>query len=315
MIKKILIVFCILLFGMNAQMKTKIQLLGGSGNQKKIEAALSDIINSANLSFKSGMPSITNSGVSDNAKNNILKIWQVTPFYCNEDKLKLKLLESPGGKKMEIRNIPLFFREDENIVKQECLVTISPGGVIEDFLIGIEAERYDSLVNSGKGVVDQRRRQIILGFVEEYRTAYNKRDIDFIEKVFSDQAVIIKGVVYMKGVDSEEILKQVPADKIKYVKMTKVEYVSELRKAFKILKYLKVDFEKIEITQHGFKKDLYGVTLFQKWNQGNYKDVGYLFLMIDFRDEDSPKIHVRAWQPEEFIKPTETIKISDFEVF
>lgn len=315
MMKKILVLAAVLSVIGTAQIKTKIQLFGGSGNQKKIESAISDIINAANIAFKNGTPKFTNSAISENARNNILKIWEVTPFYCAEEKLKLKLLESPGNKKYEVRNIPLFFKENDKILKQECLVTISNNGTIEDFLIGLEEERYDSLVNNGNGVLDQRRRQIILGFVEEYRTAYNKRDIDFIENVFSDQAVIIKGVVYMKGVESEEILKQVPADKIKYVKMTKAEYVNELRRAFRVLKYLKVDFERIDITQHNFNKDLYGITLFQRWNQGNYKDVGFLFLMIDFRDEDHPKIHVRAWQPEEFVKPSETIKISDFEVF
>ncbi len=315
MMKKLLILFAVISLMGTAQIKTKVQLLGGSGNQKKIESAIADLINAANLAFKSGKPKFTNAAISESARSNILKIWEVTPFYCAEEKLKLKVLESPGNKKLEVRNIPLFFKENDKIVKQECLVTVSTSGTIEDFLIGLEGERYDSLVNNGKGVVDQRRRQIILGFVEEYRTAYNKRDIDFIDNVFSDQAVIIKGVVYMKGVESEEILKQVPADKIKYIKMTKSEYVSELRIAFKRLSFLKVDFERIEITQHNFNKDLYGITLFQRWNQGNYKDVGYLFLMIDFRDEDHPKIHVRAWQPEEFIKPSETIKISDFEVF
>lgn len=315
MIKTTAIILTLLTVCLTAQIKTKIQIVGGSGNQKKIESAISDIVNSANVAFKSGVPVINNSAVSENAKKNIMKIWGVTPFYCNEEKLKLKVLESPGNKKLEVRNIPLFFKENEKIVKQECLVTISNSGVIEDFLIGLEGERYDSLINSGTGVIDQRRRQIILGFVEEYRTAYNKRDIDFIEKVFSDQAVIIKGVVYMKGVESEEILKQVPADKIKFTKMTKTEYVSELRNAFKVLNYLKVDFERIEIMRHNFNLDLYGVTLFQKWNQGNYKDVGFLFLMIDFRDEDNPKIHVRAWQPEAFVTPDNKIKISDFEVF
>lgn len=313
--KKLLILFAVISFFGTAQIKTKVQLLGGSGNQKKIESAISDLINAANLAFKSGKPKFTNAAISEGARSNILKIWEVSPFYCAEEKLKLKVLESPGNKKLEVRNIPLFFKENDKIVKQECLVTLSMNGTIEDFLIGLEGERYDSLINNGNGVVDQRRRQIILGFVEEYRTAYNKRDIDFIEKVFSDQAVIIKGVVYMKGVESEEILKQVPSDKIKYIKMTKSEYVSELRIAFKRLNYLKVDFERIDITQHNFNHDLYGITLFQRWNQGNYKDVGFLFLMIDFRDEDNPKIHVRAWQPEEFIKPSETIKISDFEVF
>ena len=37
--------------------------------------------------------------------------------------------------------------------------------------------------------------------------------------------------------------------------------------------------------------------MMQSWNTKRYSDEGYLFLMIDFSNEDNPLIHVRTWQP------------------
>ena len=44
--------------------------------------------------------------------------------------------------------------------------------------------------------------------------------------------------------------------------------------------------------------EIYGVTLKQFWNTTNYSDVGYIFLMIEFKDDENLIIHVRTWQPE-----------------
>jgi hypothetical protein len=59
-----------------------------------------------------------------------------------------------------------------------------------------------------------------------------------------------------------------------------------------------VVFDKIEVSHHPKYDDIYGVTLKQGWNTNNYSDVGWLFLMIDFRDGENMEIHVRTWQPE-----------------
>ena len=82
-----------------------------------------------------------------------------------------------------------------------------------------------------------------------------------------------------------------------YIKQTKQEYLRNLSKVFKIVKYINVDFSDIEITEHPKYDDIYGVTLKQKWHTDRYQDEGYLFLMVDFRDSDQPVVQVRTWQP------------------
>ena len=45
-------------------------------------------------------------------------------------------------------------------------------------------------------------------------------------------------------------------------------------------------------------KDMVCVQLGQDYNSSSYADHGYLFLMIDMSDENSPFIKVRTWQPQ-----------------
>jgi hypothetical protein len=87
--------------------------------------------------------------------------------------------------------------------------------------------------------------------------------------------------------------------RVVYQTQTKKEYIETLKnRIFKYNKYVNIVFDEIKIVKDLKYPDLYGVNLKQLWNTSGYKDVGYLFLMIDFKDENNPTIHVRTWQPE-----------------
>ncbi len=58
-----------------------------------------------------------------------------------------------------------------------------------------------------------------------------------------------------------------------------------------------MEFDDYRIVRHRSKPQYYGVTLTQKWATKSYQDLGTVFLVWDFSDEDAPKIHVRTWQP------------------
>ena len=63
---------------------------------------------------------------------------------------------------------------------------------------------------------------------------------------------------------------------------------------------------------------MYGVTLKQEWNSSRYSDVGFIFLMIDFQDENNPLIQVRTWQPEKLngqvLAREEVFSLGDFDI-
>ena len=178
---------------------------------------------------------------------------------------------------------------------------------------------YMNIIRENKDVSDLRRRQLILDYVEQFRTAYNQKDINFLEAVYSDDALIITGkVIKRKPIDGIIL-----PDKIEYSKQDKKTYLSNLSRIFKYNKLIKVQFDEVEVMRHGVYPDIYGVTLHQSWTTDAYHDDGYLFLLWDFRDETHPQIHVRTWQPDAYnsdgkgvkrIPKDEIFNLADFDI-
>jgi hypothetical protein len=78
---------------------------------------------------------------------------------------------------------------------------------------GLEITQYKNVINSNS-VIDKTRREIILNFIENFRTAYIRKDIDFIEKVFSEHALIITGRVVQQQ-NFHGITLKLPSHKLK----------------------------------------------------------------------------------------------------
>ena len=82
-------------------------------------------------------------------------------------------------------------------------------------------------MNAGKDDIDNANRETILNFVENFRTSYNRKDIDYINTVFSDQALIIVGRV-IENTGEESAYQQ----QVEYLQFTKGEYIERLEKLF-----------------------------------------------------------------------------------
>jgi len=124
--------------------------------------------------------------------------------------------------------------------------------------------------------------------VEQFRNAYCQKDINFMDQVFSEDALIITGKV-MKSVKYE-------GPKVEYSVKNKQQYLNNLRGVFAKNKYINVHFDDISVVRHGSKPNFYGVTLRQGWRSSTYSDDGVVFIVWDFTDEFAPKILVRTWQ-------------------
>ena len=174
---------------------------------------------------------------------------------------------------------------------------------------------YAKVMQNKSEISDIRRRMQILDYVEHFRTAYNMKDMPFLQQVFSDDALIITGRVVK--VEKSELFPQ--GNKVLYKKQTKQQYLSNLANAFKAAKYIKVNFDDIKVVAHPTKQNVYGVTLHQEWNTNRYSDEGIVFMIWDFTNEDQPKIHVRTWQPDwidkekgQRLNPNDVFSLSDF---
>ncbi|MDP8240104.1 MAG: hypothetical protein P9X24_13525 [Candidatus Hatepunaea meridiana] len=229
--------------------------------------------------------------------------------------LKLK----KGG--YEIRNIRVKRISDEGMSGnryQNLVFTLDNKGKIISVRFAMENKYYQQILEDGERLKDFEFRQEILEFIEIFRTAYNRKDIGFLRKVYSDNALIIVGRVLKAAPDrpdQNEMLKNsfLSKEKIEFVRKSKAEYISALEKNFIRNAFLNVVFDSVGVIRHDSLHSIYGVTLKQRWSSSTYSDTGWVFLMIDFQDEDEPLIHVRTWQPDKFSDGS-VLGMWDFEV-
>lgn len=245
--------------------------------------------------------------MDDFSLKSLIRLWDVTKFYCDDEEIVERCWIFSDGSMM-VSHIPLIITpEDENFglgTYQEAVVEFDATGTITDFRLAIDAHLAESMERCGS-VVDKERQMIIMQYIERFRTAYNQKDIEFIEKIFSDDALIITGnVVNVRSNSDSGAMTQ----KVQYTKQGKEQYIRNLKRAFLRNKWIDVKFSEIGehgetggcggITRSNKNKNMYGVRLHQEWNSSNYSDVGYLFLLWEFPDDGDPIIHVRTWQPE-----------------
>lgn len=135
-------------------------------------------------------------------------------------------------------------------------------------------------------------RLTLLSFMEDYQTAYALRRIDYLERIFSENALIISGYKVYNKESSDGIRLQ---GYTHYDTLSKSQYMAKLRRHFKTKEYINLNFTETEFKQAWNTEDFFGVRVRQEYFSSNYGDVGYLFLLVDLREKD-PVIHVRAWQ-------------------
>lgn len=223
-------------------------------------------------------------------------IWKSSAMTCPPVNLKSKCLKTSHG--YQVRGIPVDLREAaDGETRQELTVDLTTEGLVSGVAIAIDMHRYDQIMAEKSSDIDYARRQVIVDFVENFRTAYNRKDLKLLTSVYSDKALIITGKVISEKANSDIDRMTLNNNKVVYIKQSKQEYLRNLSNVFKTTKFINVRFEDIDIVQHPKYDNIYGVTLRQYWHTNRYSDEGYLFLMIDFRDADRPLIQVRTWQP------------------
>ena len=258
--------------------------------------------------------SLSGINIAKDAASSLLTMWEVCPFRCDE----LEIIESclrrnDGG--YQVRNIPVImepragerFEEDKY---QEIVLNYDAQGAIADVCFTISSAQYKQIMRSNLEVTDLRRRSLVIDFVEQFRTAYNRKDMAFLEDIFSDDALIITGkTIQRKPVDGIAMPPEVVL-----TSQTKRKYLTKLAGVFKRNQRINVVFEDVKVSTHRSKTNIYGVKLIQHWNADTYSDKGYLFLLWDFADETHPQIHVRAWQPFESTPKDKVLGLGSFKI-
>lgn len=234
----------------------------------------------------------------------------VNPLY------ESNLIELPSGG-YEVRDLKVVV-DTKGVAGnpyQYLVFTLDERGLISDVRFALERQQYAGIIQSGLTESDIACRQQILQFVEEFRTAYSRKDLDYLKKVYSDDALIIVGRVLKPKQGEIDYLEKssLSHDRIQFIRESKQEYISRLGKVFANNESIKVGFAEVNVRRHPKFEKIYGVTLQQNWKSSSYSDTGWLFLMIDFRNPSEPLIHVRSWQPQKFADGS-VVSLGDFEI-
>ena len=202
------------------------------------------------------------------------------------------------GEKVICRGLTMSFGFKNNNRKfvENVVLTFNGTQKIDEVLFGLGRDAYNDIMM--KGVWNMDARLILTNFLEEYKTAYALKDLDFIRNVFDDNAVIITGRVSKRPNSVVENSSYLNSKIIKFNRQTKNEYLRNLEHCFAGNEFINIRFANNDVVKAGKGGETYGIQIKQDYYSSTYGDTGYLFLMVDVNNPDSPIIKVRTWQPE-----------------
>lgn len=200
-----------------------------------------------------------------------------------------------------VRSVPMSFYFPNNNRKfiEDVVFTFNKEGKIDALSFALSDKAiYDIVSKPERWGTDEEKYQIIK-FMENYKTAYCLKRLDYIESVFADNALIIIGHVLKEAEPIDGMYTRIGNnERVKYIRKTKQQYISDLQRVFQSNEFINIHFENNTVERPNKLEDkTYGIQIAQHYYSTNYADKGYLFLMIDLNDTTNPKIYVRSWQP------------------
>ncbi|MDR2385350.1 MAG: hypothetical protein LBD80_06795 [Tannerella sp.] len=246
-------------------------------------------------------PVIPQDIIEARALEKINDLWQTSAMVCEKIHIDENCVTTVYGD-YQIRNIPIIMiSASKTTKKEEIAIHFNLNGKISDVNITLQEHQYVQILGESKIVEDIVNRNKILDFIEKFRTAYNCKDIDYLDNVFSNNALIITATEIRQQPNSDQAIRGLNDKDYNFQIQTKKEYLKNLNeKVFKKNRYLNIVFDSVKVLQHPGYDNIYGVTVKQQWNSPKYSDVGYLYLLIDCRRENEMQIFVRAWHPEDY---------------
>lgn len=199
------------------------------------------------------------------------------------------------GDEVYARSVPMVFsfKGNKRQFVENIVFTFNGDKKICDLSFSLGKETVQGIV--GQTGWSEEARIILISFLENYKTAYALKRLDYISSIFDDDALIITGRVLRNVKGPNEYSGN------RYVTLTrqsKANYIKNLSRVFASQEYINLQFSDCEVMKLGKGEQLFGIKIRQEYFSTTYSDSGYLFILVDLRDYQRPVIHVRTWQDE-----------------
>ena len=200
--------------------------------------------------------------------------------------LRMSFSFNSGGRATFVEDIVLTFNKEQKI---------------DNISFGLGKTAEDDILN--KGVWDEKSRLAIMNFLENYKTAYALKRLDYIRSIFDDDAVIITGSVVSKANsvtnrENQSSISQEGNHIIKMNRQTKDQYLASLKRCFERNEFVNIRFSDNDVKKMGAVGESYGIQIQQDYYSSTYGDKRYLMLLVDINEPKKPLIKLRTWQPE-----------------
>ncbi len=216
--------------------------------------------------------------------------------------LDYKIEES--GKHIVGKSIPVAIKNGRHISKENIVARFDASeGKIRSVAYALTSRAENDIFREASWSLDSR--YSLMQFMEDYQTAYALKRLDYIESIFSDDAIIITGTVKPNArkrlYNWSDMQGAAGNDMVTYKQYTKEAFVEKLKEDFRHKSYIQLTFEdtyisKVPNTERYVDNDVIWIELNQDYQSSNYNDKGYLALQINMRPSGS-LINVRTWTP------------------
>ena len=203
------------------------------------------------------------------------------------------------GDRTICRSVPMkfTFKNNKRAFVEDVTFTFNKEQKIESVAFGLDKTARDDIFNRDAATWNDSVRMVIATFLENYKTAFALKRLDYIRSIFDDDAIIIVGHVTKHANKKLENQSYIDNEMVKYTRLDKNTYLKNLEKSFGSNEFINIRFTDNEVKKMGKGGETYGIQIHQDYYSSSYGDTGYLFLMVDMNEMDAPVIKVRTWQP------------------
>ena len=202
------------------------------------------------------------------------------------------------GDRTICRSVPMrfTFKNNKRAFVEDVTFTFDKDNKIESVAFGLDkAARDDIFLRQAPWSEDAR--MSIATFLENYKTAFALKRLDYIKSIVDDDAIIIVGHMVKHSGKKTENQAYINNEMVKYTRLSKEAYIKNLEKSFASNEFINIRFYDNTVKKSGKGGDTFGIQIHQDYYSSSYGDTGYLFLLVDLNDIDQPCIKVRTWQP------------------
>ncbi|HKK45471.1 MAG TPA: hypothetical protein VJ964_08110 [Balneolaceae bacterium] len=188
----------------------------------------------------------------------------------------------------EVPRIFMRSRHDGAYDFREVILSFSPDGELLNARLANRQQNFDRILSRHEYVSVEDEQSTIKSFLDSYTQAFNQKDSKTLGQLFDKRALIITG------------MRNRSTGTFDYTRYRLGSYLNKLdTEIFMKHNHISVRFTNPVVYRHPDFSGIYGVLTKQYWETTDYRDVGFLFFIVDTRG-DQPVILARKWQKKPF---------------